>query len=77
MSLNTRSLRQTRKRPQKASWEFQSLSTLRQHLLHTAAELTRPQGELTLTMNDEKGLRRDITRMIKAFGAGECIDKAA
>ena len=60
-----------------AQWEFQSLGTLRQHLLHTAAELTRPQGELTLTMNDEKGLRRDITRMMKAFGAEECIDKAA
>ena len=58
-------------------WEFQSLGTLRHHLLHTAAELTRPQGELTLTMNDEKGLRRDITRMMKALGARECLDKAA
>lgn len=60
-----------------AHWEFQSLGTLRQHLLHTAGELTRPQGELTLTMNEEKGLRRDIIRMMRALGDEEYIGKAA
>jgi hypothetical protein len=37
------------KRP--AKWEFESLGTIRQHLLHIAGTLTRPQGELTLICN--------------------------
>lgn len=37
------------KRP--ALWTFFSLSTIRQHLLHRAGSLARPQGEWTLTIN--------------------------
>jgi hypothetical protein len=37
------------KRPSR--WEFMSLGTIRQKLLHKAGQLTRPQGELTLTLN--------------------------
>jgi len=50
------------KRP--ARWEFQSLGTLRQRLLHKAGTLTRPQGELTLTMNANDAVRTDIERYL-------------
>jgi len=63
------------KRP--AHWNFQSLGTLRQHLLHTAAEITRPQGELTLTLNAEKALRRDVIHYMKALGAKDAVKDAA
>lgn len=58
-------------------WNFQSLGTLRQHLLHTAAEITRPQGELTLTLNAEKALRRDVIHYMKALGAESTVKDAA
>jgi hypothetical protein len=50
------------KRP--ARWEFESLGTIRQHLLHNAGTLTRPQGELTLTMNDNETVRADLDRYL-------------
>jgi hypothetical protein len=63
------------KRP--ACWELQSLGTLRQHLLHTAGELSRPQGELTLTMNANEALQRDIVAYLRALGASAAVDEAA
>ncbi|MBN2528728.1 MAG: hypothetical protein JXR76_20225 [Deltaproteobacteria bacterium] len=63
------------KRP--AHWHFQSLGTFRQHFLHTAAEITRPQGELTLTMNAEKAFRRDVFYYMKALGAEAAVNDAA
>jgi len=50
------------KRP--AKWEFESLGTIRQHLLHNAGTLTRPQGELTLTMNANDSMREELTRYL-------------
>jgi len=51
----------------KSLWVFESLGTIRQRLLHTAGVLTRPQGELTLTMNANKALRADMTQYLKAL----------
>lgn len=48
-------------------WTFESLSTLRQHLLHKAGVLARPQGELTLTMNAEDSVRDELTRYLEAL----------
>jgi hypothetical protein len=50
------------KRP--AKWEFESLGTIRQHLLQNAGTLARPQGELTLTMNANDTVRQDLTRYL-------------
>ncbi len=50
------------KRP--AKWKFESLGTIRQHLLHNAGTLTRPQGELTLTMNSNDAVRKELTRYL-------------
>ena len=58
------------KRP--ARWEFESLGTIRQHLLHNAGTLTRPQGELTLTMNANDAVRADLDRYLDGL-----MDRAA
>ena len=50
------------KRP--AHWEFESLGTIRQRLLHNAGTLNRPQGELTLTMNANDAVRDKLTRYL-------------
>jgi DDE family transposase len=50
------------KRP--AKWRFDSLGTIRQHLLHNAGTLTRPQGELTLTMNSNDVIREELSRYL-------------
>jgi len=58
------------KRP--ACWQFESLGTIRQNLLHRAGILTRPQGELTLTMNANDTVREELMKYL-----GEVMDKAA
>ena len=62
------------KRP--ARWAFESLGTIRQHLLHNAGTLTRPQGELTLTMNANDAVRDDLTRYLDGL-VGRKHDLAA
>jgi hypothetical protein len=60
------------KRP--AHWEFLELGTLRQRLLHLAGRLTRPQGELTLSINDNPVIRRELLHYL---GALEALPHAA
>ncbi len=50
------------KRP--AKWNFESLGTIRQRLLHKAGSLTRPQGELTLIMNANEKVQEEMTRYL-------------
>ena len=50
-------------------WDFSSLGTIRQHLLHTAGYLTHPQGELTLTMNLSDAARSDMTEYLDVLDA--------
>lgn len=63
------------KRP--ARWEFESLGTLRQHLLHNAGTLTRPQGELTLTMNANDVVRNELTRYLDGLMVAGDMKNAA
>lgn len=51
----------------RSRWTFASLGTIRQHLLHTAGALTRPQGKLTLTMNANKTVRAEMSRYLDAL----------
>ena len=62
------------KRP--AKWEFESLGTIRQHLLHNAGTLTRPQGELTLTMNANDAVRDELTRYLDGLMEAQVEDAA-
>jgi hypothetical protein len=50
------------KRP--AVWNFRTLDTLRHRIIHRAGRLTKPQGELTLTMSANDAVRRDLLHFL-------------
>ena len=53
------------KRP--PAWTFQSLGTLRRRLFHRAGRLTQPKGELTLTMNSNPKVEKDLLHLLEAL----------
>jgi hypothetical protein len=53
-----------RKRP--ALWDFLSLGTIRQRLLHRAGALIRPQGRLTLAINANPTIENEMLHYIVA-----------
>ena len=54
------------KRP--AAWAFQTLDTLRHRIIQRAGRLTRPQGELTLTMSANPAVRKDLLHFLDTIG---------
>ena len=52
------------KRP--AAWKFKTLETLRRHIIQRAGRLTRPQGELTLTMSANRAVRKNLLHFLDA-----------
>jgi len=50
------------KRP--AAWAFQRLDTLRHRIIQRAGRLTKPQGELTLTMSANQTVRQDLLHFL-------------
>ncbi|MDH3809960.1 MAG: IS1380 family transposase [Desulfuromonadales bacterium] len=52
------------KRP--AAWKFETLDTLRHRIIQRAGRLTRPQGQLTLTMSANKAVRKDLLHFLDA-----------
>jgi hypothetical protein len=50
------------KRP--AAWKFEKLETLRRRIIQRAGRLTRPQGELTLTMSMNRKTRSDLMHFL-------------
>ncbi len=50
------------KRP--ALWMFERLDTLRHQIIQRAARLTKPGGELTLTMSANRAVRKDLLHFI-------------
>ena len=50
------------KRP--AAWKFKTLDTLRHRIIQRAGRLTRPQGELTLTMSANKAVRKELLHFL-------------
>ena len=57
------------KRP--AAWTFEKLDTLRHRIIQRAGRLTRPQGELTLTMSGNQAVKHDLLHFL------DSIQKAA
>ena len=57
------------KRP--AAWAFERLDTLRHRIIQRAGRLTKPQGELTLTMSANQRVRHDLLHFL------DIIKKAA
>ena len=54
--------RASAKRP--AAWSFEKLDTLRHRVIQRAGRLTRPQGELTLTMSANHAVRNDLLHFL-------------
>jgi hypothetical protein len=50
------------KRP--AAWAFEKLDTLRHRIIQRAGRLTRPQGQLTLTMSANEAVRKDLVHFL-------------
>ena len=55
-------LRAQPKRP--AAWTFKTLDTLRHRIIQRAGRLTKPQGELTLTMSANQAVRKDLLHFL-------------
>ena len=53
------------KRP--AAWTFQTLDTLRHRLIQRAGRLTQPKGELTLTMNSNPKVEKDLLHFLETL----------
>jgi hypothetical protein len=62
-------LRSLPKRP--ACWAFEKLDTLRHRVIQRAGRLTKPHGELTLTMSANNAVRHDLLHFL------DSIQKAA
>jgi len=52
------------KRP--AAWRFKTLDTLRHRIIQRAGRLTRPRGELTLTMSANSAVQKDLLHFLDA-----------
>jgi Transposase DDE domain group 1 len=50
------------KRP--AAWTFERLDTIRHRIIQRAGRLTRPKGELTLTMSANQAVRNDLLHFL-------------
>jgi hypothetical protein len=50
------------KRP--AAWTFQRLDTIRHRIIQRAGRLTKPGGELTLTMSANQAVRKDLLHFL-------------
>ena len=48
------------------AWEFITLDTLRHRIIHRTGRLTRPHGELTLTMSANRAVRKDLLHFLNA-----------
>jgi hypothetical protein len=48
-------------------WRFDELNTLRHLIIQRAGKLTTPKGELTLTLNGNETVQRDIFMFLDAF----------
>lgn len=62
MIASSPSIRALPKRP--AVWSFQKLDTLRHRIIQRAGRLTRPQGELTLTMSANQSVQQDLLHLL-------------
>ena len=65
MLASTPACRSLPKRP--ACWAFEKLDTLRHRMIQRAGRLTRPQGELTLTMSANDAVRQDLLHFLDSI----------
>ncbi len=57
-----------RAKPKRSSaWRFQKLDTIRHRLIQRAGRFTRPGGKLTLTMNSNPAVKKDLLHFLEAM----------
>jgi len=57
----------TAKRP--VLWKFEKLGTIRRKFVQRAGTLTKPQGKLTLTLNENQALKTGMCQYLDALEA--------
>ena len=56
----------TRTKPKRpAGWKFKRLDTIRHQIIQRAGRLTRPQGELTLTLSANRAVEKDLLHYVE------------
>lgn len=53
------------KRP--TAWKFHKLDTIRRRVIQKAGRFTRPGGKLTLTMNSNQAVKKDLLHLLEAM----------
>jgi hypothetical protein len=53
------------KRP--AAWKFEKLDTIRHRIIQRAGRISRPQGNLTLTMSANHAVRKDLLHFLSVL----------
>jgi hypothetical protein len=53
------------KRP--TAWRFQKLDTIRHRIIQRAGRFNRPGGKLTLTMNPNQAVKKDLLHFLEAI----------
>ena len=53
------------KRP--AAWKFETLDTIRHRIIQRAGRISRPQGNLTLTMSANQAVRKDLLHFLSVL----------
>lgn len=57
-----------RAKPRRPSvWNFQKLDTISHRIIQRAGHCTRPRGKLTLTMNSNQAVKRDLLHFLEAI----------
>lgn len=57
-----------RAKPKRSSaWKFQKLDTIRHRIIQRAGRFTRPGGKLTLTMNSNQAVKKDLLLFLEAM----------
>lgn len=57
-----------RTKPKRSSaWRFQKLDTIRHRIIQRAGRFTRPDGKLTLTMNSNQAVKKDLLHFLAAM----------
>ena len=57
-----------RARPKRSPvWKFHKLDTIRHRILYRAGRFTRPGGKLTLIMNSNQAVKKDLLHFLEAM----------
>jgi hypothetical protein len=49
------------------AWKFEKLDTIRHRIIQRAGRISRPKGNLTLTMSANQALRKDLQKGLRSY----------